>query len=269
MARFTCKFISYILKRSVDISVIIPSVTIPESIRMRTQNTVCSHVPKEKYPVLYLFHGMGNNHMDWLGYTKAELYAEEKQIALVSVSAENKRYIEAGGDDYFHFFSKELPEFVCSMFPVSNLREHSYIAGLSMGGYGTFVHAFNFPERFCAVGTFSAAVNLTIEQLKNSNTEEIAQKAYTPMYNPNNLARNIKEEEMKFPKIYMACGCNDPVYQNNIDFRDELLNLGADVTWDEEADYGHEWRFWDMEMERFLNWIPRTDIYAKAPYRKV
>ena len=42
-----------------------------------------------------------------------------------------------------------------------------------------------------------------------------------------------------------------------------------DVTWDEHPDYGHEWRFWDMEVEKFMDWLPRTDGYAKAGRRQI
>lgn len=62
MAKFTCNFISYTLKRTVDITVVIPSPTIPDSMGMNGGGKP-SHTPKEKYPVLYLLHGMGNNPM--------------------------------------------------------------------------------------------------------------------------------------------------------------------------------------------------------------
>jgi len=38
--------------------------------------------------------------------------------------------------------------------------------------------------------------------------------------------------------------------------------LGADITWEEHPDYGHEWRFWDLQVEAFLNWIKRSDAFA-------
>ena len=41
------------------------------------------------------------------------------------------------------------------------------------------------------------------------------------------------------------------------------------MTWDEVAGFGHEWRFWDMQVEKFLDWIPRDDVYAKMGKRPV
>ena len=40
-----------------------------------------------------------------------------------------------------------------------------------------------------------------------------------------------------------------------------LEKLGFDVTWVVGEGYTHEWRFWNREVEAFLDWIPRTDAY--------
>ena len=152
MAKMNCNFISYTLKRAVDITVVIPSVTIPESLGMGLGNEQKpSHQIKDKYPVLYLLHGYGNNHATWNGYSNIELYAEERQIAVVMTSAENKFYSNVAEEDhYYDFVSQELPEFIQSMFPVSSRVEDTYIAGLSMGGYGALLHGLTHPERYQA-----------------------------------------------------------------------------------------------------------------------
>lgn len=67
----------------------------------------------------------------------------------------------------------------------------------------------------------------------------------------------------------MACGHQDRLYDVNVKFRDHLIKLGADVTWDEIEQYGHEWPFWDIEVKNFLDWIPRTDYYATLPHTGV
>ena len=256
MAKFTCNFISYTLRRTVDITVVVPSPSIPETEAIASSQAPCTHTPKDLYPVLYLLHGMGNNHATWTGYTNVEMYAEERNIAIVNLSAENKAYIDNGVDDFYTFVSEELPDFVTGMFPISKKPEDTYIAGLSMGGYGTLVHALSHPERFAAFGAFSAATK--------------AVKEGTPeRFDPRWLAKKIVEERKKFPKAYMACGGQDFLFEDNKEFRDLLISLGADVTWDEIEQYGHEWRFWDIEVERFLDWIPRTDSYAAKGKRKI
>jgi len=261
MARFQCNVISYILDRAVDITVVIPTPTIPEATARAEGKGLCQHKPVAKYPVAYLLHGVGNNHATWMGYTNAELFAEERQIALVSFSAENKAYITSGDDDFFRFLSEELPDFVCGMFPISERPEDTYLCGLSMGGFGTLVHGFNFPERFAAIGTFSAAVALPADAGRR-NTD--------PRFHPDLLADKLAKEGKPFPKIYMACGGKDVfLIGENRRFRDKLISLGADVTWHELPEYRHEWRFWNIEIERFLDWIPRTDYYASLGKRTI
>ena len=116
MAKIVCNFYSRTLLRAVDITVIIPTSTCPESLGLGDKPT---HVITDKYPVVYLLHGFGNNHAQWTGYTNVEMFAEEQRIAIVNLSAENKSYSKVGGDDFFTFVSEELPEFVTNMFPIS------------------------------------------------------------------------------------------------------------------------------------------------------
>ena len=86
MAKLVCNFYSYVLNRAVDITVVLPSVTCPESLGMADYPP--SHVLPDKFPVLYLLHGFGNNHAQWTGYTNIEMYAEERRIAVVNLSTE-------------------------------------------------------------------------------------------------------------------------------------------------------------------------------------
>lgn len=275
MGKFICNFISYTLHRTVDLTVVVPTPTFPEAFRRGSSDTPCSHTPKEKYPVLYLLHGMGNNHATWTGYSNVELYAEERQIAIVCLSGENKGYIPRDEDDFLTFLEEELPDFVCGIFPVSRKPEDTYIAGLSLGGYGTLVHALSFPERFAAFGAFSPAVRLLPSDPAEASRVDLDtilsndEIVRSPQYDPKMLALKLSAEGRRFPKAYMACGGRDTLFSCDKQFRDMLIRLGADVTWDEIPEYGHEWRFWDIEVERFLDWLPRTDSYAKAGKRKV
>ena len=242
MAKLTCNFLSYTLHRAVDITVIVPSICFPEMMGAKP-----SHAKAEKYPVLYLLHGYGNNHATWNGYTSVELYAEERNIAVVMLSAENKGYTNHGGDDnYFDFISHELPEFVQSMFPVSSRPEDTYIAGLSMGGYGALVHGLSQSERFAAIGSFSGATRM--------------RKDAAPEFDPYALAEKCAKEDRRRP-MYISCGDKDGLIDANIEFKDMLTKLGFDVTWVVGEGYQHEWRFWNREVEAFLDWIPRTDAY--------
>jgi len=266
MAKFTCNFISYTLKRTVDITVVVPTVTIPESMGMGlAEGEKPSHNVAAPFPVLYLLHGMGNNHATWTGYTNVEMYAEERNIVVVNISAENKSYVNhPSGDNFYDFIAGELPEFVKSMFPISDKPEDTYIAGLSMGGFGTLVHALNRPEQFAALGAFSAAVSLNPASLTGGEDRPIE-----PRFDPATLAKEVAASGKKFPALYIACGEKDFLIDANKAFVKDLEDMGQQVTWVTMPQYGHEWRFWDIQVEEFLDWIPRTDAYAKTGKRQI
>lgn len=259
MAKLVCNFYSYVLNRAVDITIVLPSVTCPESLGLAGYPP--SHELVAKFPVVYLLHGFGNNHAQWTGYTNVEMYAEERRIAIVNISAENKAYARVGGDDFMRFLDEELPSFLKNYFPVSDDPKETYIAGLSMGGYGAYIHGLTHPERFAAIGAFSAGLGINPETFAS---DPLGSRAFTPPdeYNPESLALKCKEEGKAFPKIYASCGTLDQLYAVDKAFAAKLKELGADVTWAETEGRGHEWRFWDEQIEAFLDWIERTDHYG-------
>ena len=260
MAKFQCNVISYVLQRTVDITVVVPSTTIPESM---DPSLTATHVVKDKYPVLYLLHGYGNNHATWSGYTNVEMFAEERNIAVVMLSGENKFYRDMpGGDRFFEFVSVELPEFVSTYFPVSDLPEHTYIAGLSMGGYGALLHGLTHPERFAAIGSFSGAF------MPVGDPDEIRGLVGGPL-DVAYIAKQAAVSGTQLPALYISCGEDDFLYKLNVEFKDMLIEHHVDVTWVSLPGYTHEWRFWNLQVEQFLDWIPRTDGYAKLGKRKI
>ena len=265
MAKVVCNFLSYSLNRAVDITVVLPSVTCPEAMGLPGQ-AEATHVLPAKFPVVYLLHGFANNHAQWTGYTNVELYAEERRIAIVNVSAENKAYAKVGADDFKRFISEELPEFVTNYFPVSDKPEDTYIAGLSMGGYGALMHGLTHPERYHAIGAFSAGLSINPAVFAS---DPMAQEPAAPdaEYDLHALAKAVAASDVPFPPIYTACGTEDFLFEPNQAFAAELADLGADVTWTAVPGFGHEWRFWDQQVEAFLDWLPRKDVYAKMGKR--
>ena len=69
----------------------------------------------------------------------------------------------------------------------------------------------------------------------------------------------------------MACGDKDGGFENLKESAKELGELGFDVTWVEGEGYQHEWRFWNREIEAFMDWIPRDDAWylGKGKHRSV
>ena len=246
MARIQVNFYSYALGHGVDIALTIPSLSSCD----RRPDARSTHAPPAKFPVLYLLHGHGNDYQCWTRYTSVERLAEERRIAIVTFNSGNKAYNNLpDGDNYFDFLNEELPDFVTGYFPISPRREDTYIAGLSMGGYGTLAHAYRCPERYCAYGAMSPAPSIrALWAVPDHPWGDLYAKAIEPI---EEAAARIREGAT-LPRGYICCGRQDFLYERVARFVEELGALGADFTWHPVDGYEHEWRYWDVEINNFL-----------------
>jgi S-formylglutathione hydrolase FrmB len=144
MALIHCHFFSKTLFLNVSAEVILP------------QNGTRA-LPSGLLPTLWLLHGEGGDHSSWQRDSAIERYAVERGMAIVMPSGENGLWTDmALGFRWFDFLSRELPEAMGRLFPLSRLREDNAVAGVGSGGYGALKLALSFPERYGAAGSFSA-----------------------------------------------------------------------------------------------------------------
>ena len=62
------------------------------------------------------------------------------------------------------------------------------------------------------------------------------------------------ETGVDMPKLYFCCGTHDFLYEGFKVFRAFCEEKGYnDIVFEEEPGHGHEWRFWDMYIERIIN----------------
>ena len=91
-----------------------------------------------------------------------ERIRSERGLAVVMPGVERSYYTDmASGPRWWTHVSEELPRLVAAMFPVSDRREETFVAGLSMGGYGAFKLALRQPGRFAAAASLSGATGFT------------------------------------------------------------------------------------------------------------
>lgn len=222
------------------------------------------------YPTLYLLHGAFGNYTDWISQTAIKRWAEEKELAVVMPSGDNMFYVDQkeGNNFYGEFIGKELVELTRKMFPLSQCREDTFIAGLSMGGFGALRNGLKYHETFGFIAGLSNALFLDgVEKRTNDSTFFLDRRDYMESVfgnletvyesdkNPRWLAKQIVEEKEKFPEIYIACGLEDGLLESNRSLRDYLHELGAPVTY-EEGSGGHEWDFWNCYIKKVIDWLP-------------
>ena len=260
MAIIKLNYLSKCLMRTVDVDVILPS----DTLNMETMQYE-NYAP---FPTLYLLHGIFGDQNDWLHGTRIQRWANEHHLCVIMPSGENMFYVDNPYNHnlYGQFIGQELVEMTRQMFPLSSKKEETFIAGLSMGGYGAIVNGLKYHDTFGYVAGLSSA--LMLEDWFNCNIPLIevpnAKKYYESIFGDLSklkgsekdyfaLVENQNIEDL--PHMYMCVGTEDFLLQNNRDYRDFLLDKGVDLTY-EEGPGGHEWDFWDRFILKILDWLP-------------
>lgn len=213
------------------------------------------------YQTLYLLHGMSRDHTAWIRQTSIERYIEDLPLAVVMPAGHLGWYTDmAYGRDYFRFITEELPAFCERTFPLSRVREDRFIAGSSMGGYGAMKAGLHAPGTFSAAASFSGAMDVVrfYEELDSKLAADVFGSKAAAAGSVNDLfalAERFTEADKQLSRLYMWCGTEDYLYDDNIHFKEHALQLGLPLTY-EEGPGGHEWKHWDKCLERLLEWLP-------------
>jgi len=247
MAFIQCNFYSSVLELQCSMNAIIPLNSTYDSNR--------------RYPVLYLLHGLSDDHTIWMRRTSIERYVMWMDLAVIMPAVDRSFYTDmVYGKRYWEFISEELPKIVKSLFPISDKREDTFVAGLSMGGYGAMKLALNHPDRYAAAASLSGALDAVVH-MENATFPDV-KFIYGEKPNEKNsindllyLAEKVASSNGPKPKLFQCTGTEDYLYGENIKFRDHCRNLGLDLTYEEEPG-DHSWDYWDMKIQSILKWLP-------------
>ena len=258
MALIQVNYLSMALFRTVPVNVILP---------VDKFNFDGTPAPDARpYKTLYLLHGLLGNYTDWVTGTRIQRWAEERDLAVVMPSGDNAFYIDrpAAKNCYGEFVGRELVEMTRRMFPLSDRREDTFIAGLSMGGYGAIRNGLKYSDTFGCVAGLSSALHMFDENDDPPIMDYDAlgmgplEKTRDSDMNPRVLIERLEKSKKPLPKIYLACGTEDGLLESNRAYRDLFRDAGFDLTY-YEGPGGHEWDFWDDQIRRVLDWLPLKD----------
>ena len=263
MACMQFDFQSEYLQGNTTISVILPDKAMNVTPR-------AFYSSGKKYKVLWLLHGTFGDHSDWIRKSNIELYACERNLAVVMPSALNSNYANwerfSIGYNMYDYLTEELMPLAHHWFPLSDKREDNYIAGLSMGGRGTCVYAFSHPELFAGAAILSQVPrDIEWDRVVNPDFFKRTQgsidnrgglEAYLASYE--NTWRVLDEAVKKgvdLPRLYFACGKADRLYDGYLHFKAHAREIGLKAAFEEIEGYRHEWRFWDLAIEKALDYF--------------
>ena len=220
---------------------------------------------KDKYPVLYLLHGMGGDEEAWLCTGRTAQIMDNliarglaKPMIIVMTngntlhqsapgeSAEGmyKPYNCGSFDTSFEAHFKDVIAFVDARYRTIKKSSGRAVAGLSMGGGHSFQLSLNYPKTFDYVGLFSAAVGV-----REGGANQIAPEFYQ------DTDAKIDRLFANNPKLYyIAIGEEDFLYKSNKELRDKLDAKGYPYTYLESSG-GHVWRNWRIYLTDFAQKI--------------
>jgi putative tributyrin esterase len=217
-------------------------------------------VPLRDRKVLWLLHGLGDDASAWQRYTSIETLAAAYGLVVIMPSAGRSFYTDQpNGQRYFTYLMEELPRYLSEVFGLAPRREDTYIAGVSMGGYGAFKAAFLHPERFAAAASFSGFLSLEFLRLYPNDPRfaEFAtlfgdlNKLSGSEHDPATWLMRAVQNRQTLPRLFMSVGQQEDLYLLNQMVHAAIQGAGIAIDYHEE-DAHHDWFFWDKEIRRFL-----------------
>ena len=251
MAFLQTQFFSKALEVAVTVNVILPEPNM--GIGITASET------KDDPAVLYLLHGYSDDHSIWMRRTSIERYAASHNLAVIMPAVNHSFYTnEAVGEKYWDFVAEELPAAMQRFFRLSSSPERTYVAGLSMGGYGAMKLALTHPERFAAAASFSGCVD--IADVTGRDSKRLAD--FNRIFGDAQHIRGTKNDLLYLleknakaphrPKLYVSCGTADFLYPQHQKFLPIVEKYGWTLEHYEEPDMVHSWVFWDKQIEVFI-----------------
>lgn len=218
---------------------------------------------KEPPAVLYLLHGLSDDHTIWCRRSSIERYAYDYNLVVVMPDAYKSFYCDmTHGSDYWTFCAEELPRLIKRWFKVSSAPEKTFIAGFSMGGYGAIRLALGQPGQYAAAASISGALDLAahIEEDWGESRMRTFGTVFGDIANvPGSrfdLIHQLRQlDRVPDTEFYVCCGTEDYLYQDSVAFRDAAAETGLYLTYEETAG-DHNWSFADTYIQKILEWLP-------------
>lgn len=212
--------------------------------------------------------GYSGNQDDWLTYSNIRLLADQYNLAIVMPAGENSFYVDgtARGTRWGSFVGEELIEFTRKMFPLSEKREDTFIGGLSMGGFGAARLGFYYHRNFSKIISLSGAfITDGIAGQKEGYQDGVSdyEYYYHTFGDLDQLKNSPKDpfwcaqqavDKGDTPAIYMACGKDDFLIQENRNAKQKLEQLGIKPYYLETPGI-HDWNFWNQHLEPAIQWL--------------
>ena len=228
MASVSFDFYSFLISRSIHFEAFIPA------------DQVFTVPPNPPYKTVYFLTGFADNAHGLIDRTRVSELADAAGIALIIMDGNNSFYVDANPmSRYSTFIGEDLLKITRRLFPLSDKREDTYIAGMSMGGFGAFYNGVKHADKFSKIamlapgfGVYDVVVpGLDIPAFDTAFLNPLfgSKERYEEEINFNAMLDLYQKQEQK-PELFMGIGESDPqvggVCQK---FMEKTKEIGLDV----------------------------------------
>lgn len=209
---------------------------------------------------LMLLHGLSSDETTYMRYTSIERYANEHKLAVIMPNVDHSAYANMAYGHSYYDYILEVYDYVHQIFPLSKKRDDNFIAGHSMGGYGTIKFALTQGDKFAKAVPLSAvfeAQNLMDLEWNDFSKEAIIGNLSSVKgteHDPYYLLDKAVAEDKQIPKLLIMCGKQDFLYQDNLDFIDYLSRKNVPYQF-EDGPGDHDYAYWDQAIKRAITWM--------------
>jgi enterochelin esterase-like enzyme len=225
-----------------------------------------------EYPVLYLLHGAGDDHTGWVQFGEVKSITDKANkngvstsmiIVMPDAQTGQKGYFNDIDQkwNYEDFFFKEFIPFIEKKYRIKSEKRYRAIAGLSMGGGGSFIYAMRHPEMFssaCPLSGYMGELSYGEFYEKNKEQHENYRREklfnYYSNHNALSVIQNQTFENLKSVRWYIDCGDNDFLYEGN-----SLVHIALkkrEVPHEYRVrDGAHNWTYWRSALPEVLRFV--------------
>ena len=227
---------------------------------------------QRNYPVLYLLHGAGDDQTGWVQFGEVLSIADKSVtegnatamiIVMPDANTGKRGYFNDATNSwrYEDFFFEEFMPYIEKTYRIKTEKRFRAVAGLSMGGGGSFMYALHHPELFSSACPLSAYVGpLTLEDASKNMRRETPSlpdttiAKYFNRHNAISLINNMPDSLKKSVRWYIDCGDDDFLYEGNamahIAMRKKEIPHEYRV-----RDGAHNWTYWRTALPVVLDFV--------------
>jgi len=258
---------------------VIDTLTLPSKI-LNMERKYAVYLPPDydtsqrSYPVLYLLHGGGDDQTGWVQFGEVQHIADEAirngtatPMVIVMPDGDTGRrgFLNAadGQWNYEDFFFQELMPYVEQKYRIKPAKRYRAVAGLSMGGGGSFLYALHHPELFAAACPLSPSCGpLSLadakDQLARDNKDTTFTDAQVEAYYKNRsvlaLIGAMPDDQKKAVRWYIDCGDDDILYEGS-----SLVHIAMkkkEIPHEfRVSDGAHNWTYWRHSLPTVLSFV--------------